>query len=105
MNVPTILDKYYGIKTNKWVRLSDVITVIYLDQDANLYTDPDELYFFDSSTNILTISKNYNYHKLTEIKTAYGSYKPNVYVDMSKISGFVSTCVLGPYGTIIERPY
>lgn len=104
MNVSKILDSYYGVPVNQWTRLSDIITVISLDQEANIYTDPDELYYFNTSTNILSISKNYKYHLLTKIE-AQGSYKPYIYIDMNKISGFISTSVIGPYGTIMERPY
>ena len=105
MNIKKILSDYYSVPTDQWVRLTPNITVIYLDQDANLYTDEDELYYFDSSTNVLSISKRYGYSTLTEIKPAYGSYKPYIYVDMNKITGFVSTSVMGPSGTYFERPY
>lgn len=105
MNIESTLETYYNIPCNQWVKLSDVITVICLDQSANIYTDQYELYYFDTSTNLLSISKRYNYDKLESISPAFGSYKPYIQFDMNKISGFVATCVLGPYGTVIERPF
>ena len=80
-----------------------MITIISLDQEANLYPDTSELYYFDTTKNLLYISKNYSYKKITEVKPALGSYKISMYVDIDKIAGFISTSIIGPYGTIMER--
>lgn len=104
MDIASVLSDYYDLPVNQWIKISQIITAIYLDQDANIYTDDCELYYFDTTTNLLSISRNFKYKKLTKIEPK-GSYKPYIYVDMSKITGFVGTSVLGPYGTMIERPF
>lgn len=106
MNIKKALS-IYNIETDKWVRLTPTISEIILDQDATIYTDEDELYYFDSSSELMTLSKAYGYSNIKKenISTAYGSYKHSYILDMNRIVGFVSTTIMGPYGSYFERAF
>ena len=107
MDISDVLDMY-GIETDTWVRLSPAISeIILFDQDAVIYIDEDQLFYFDTANELMSISKAYGYSKipLESIESDYGSYKHHHIFDINRIKGFVSTTVMGPYGSYFERTY
>ena len=65
MDILTVLNTYYGLslneKENIWITdLIKNITVIYLDQDANIYVDKNEVYCFDFGKKLLKIARQYD---------------------------------------------
>ena len=106
MNVATVLSTYYGIESNKWVRLSPKISeIILLNQDAIIYVDENQLFYFDTTNELMSISRSYSYPNIEDanIESDYGSYKHHYVLNMNNIAGFVSTTIMGPYGSYFER--
>lgn len=106
--IQTILSEVYGITNpfNRWIKLPQ-ISVIYLDQDANIYINENCLFYFNTDDDTLNLAQNYSYKSLTaqDIKSALDSYLITSRFDFNKISGFINTVVSGPYGTYINRRF
>lgn len=104
--IKKILESSYGISSplNCWLKLPN-IEIIYLNQDANLYLKNSELYYFDSLTNMMYISKNLPYIELdpNDIKETLKSYPISVRIDMSKIAGFISTVKYNGSGLYLNK--
>ena len=104
--ISNILKTYYGISDslNRWIKLPQ-ISIIHLEQEANLYTDLDELYYFDSKDNSLSISKNSKYKNLENIESSYNAYPVHIKIASDRITGFISTVSMGPSGVYLNRPF
>lgn len=86
-NLSAALEKY-GMKTNIYQSLLPSITIIHLDQDANIYVDENDEYNFDTKTQLLKIKNK-------------KSQKPYIVFDLNKITGFISTSQMGPCGVYL----
>lgn len=106
--IQTVLSEVYGITDplNRWIKLPQ-ISVIYLDQDANIYVNENCLFYFNSNDNTLNLAQNYVYKNLSsqDIKSSLDSYLITSRFDLNKVAGFINTVVSGPYGTYINRRF
>ena len=94
----------YGITSfNKWIRLPQ-ITIIFLDQDANFFIDNKrQIFYFDMNDEILYYSEDDKYEKETVLKSGLLDYKISGGISMSNIAGFISSSIMGPFGSYIKR--
>ena len=76
------------------------ITIIYLNQDANLYIGSNQIFQFDSSTNSLNISEDDSYEKEFLPDEDYPVHRK---VQLSDIGGFIASSQQGPYGAYFRK--
>lgn len=92
--IEKILEENFDISDalDKWLKLAPQVSIISLDQDANIYIDKDQYFYFDTDEELVTIAR----------KTLSGTYKPEAIFDMNYIRGFISSAVLGPAGVYVK---
>jgi hypothetical protein len=94
----------YGVTVfDKWIRLPQ-ISILFLEQDGNLYLDPDtQIFYFDSSNKMIYISESPNYVNIKTLDSSLKSYPISVAAPMSKVVGAITSSVKGPFGAYIPR--
>ena len=106
--IKMILEEKYGISNSfdRWLKLPQ-ISVIHLNQDANIYINDNSLYYFNSDENTLCISTSYFHKNLkdSDINSSFNSYTVSTRFTLDSITGFIATVVAGPYGTYINRRF
>jgi len=106
--ISTLLSEYYGMSNvlNKWIRFNNDISIIYLDQDANIYIGEDQLFFLDTSDGSLNISETSGNRKLDlSGKTSLSDFPVHTKLSMSSIAGFISTSAMAPYGSYQTKKF
>ena len=100
------IEKFLGITYDKWLKLPQ-ISIIHLDQDANIYINENSLFYFSSEDNTLNLAQNYKYINIdvTNLGNDIAAFPITSRFSLDKVSGFISTVEAGPYGTYINRRF
>ena len=106
MKIETVLETIYGISSpmNIWLKLPQ-ISIIYLDQDANIYLSDNQLFYFDTEEDSLLISEDNSYVNLETVETAKSSYPVHTKFTLGSIGGFISSSIMGPSGIYLKRRF
>jgi len=90
--IETILSSKFGISDpmDCWLKLPQ-ITAIYLHEDPNIYINDYELYYFNTDTKALYISRADSYPKLEQPETSFGAYPISAMFQFDSIAGFISS--------------
>jgi hypothetical protein len=91
---------------NKWLKPTQ-FPIIFLDQDSNIFTsDNDELYYFDSTNNILRVAHSVgSYKTITNDASSVSSYPSDRCYDFSIISGFIRSVYCGILGSYYTKSF
>ena len=107
--IKKILTETYGISNplDRWLKLSDILAIIYISKDINIYINDEELYYFDSESELMYISKSGSYKKLeaSDVKSDLESYDVVFQLCFENIGGFINTSINGPYGVYLTRRF
>ena len=89
----------------KWSKFGD-FTIIYLDQDTNIYLSGNEIFYVSDDTMFISHDDKYIKMNADEISSKSTDFFPvHTKIDMNSISGMISTSVIGPYGGYFTRPF
>lgn len=103
-----ILSVNYGISDvfDRWLKLPQ-ISIIYLEQDANIYINDNMIFYFNSDDMTLNLSQHYSYVRVdgNDLGDDITKYRITSRFDINSISGFISSVVSGPYGSYINRRF
>lgn len=106
--IEMILSDIYGISDpfDRWIKLPQ-ISIIYLDQDANIYVNENCIFYFNSEDMTLNLSQSYKYKNMSaeDIKSSLDEYNITSRFTLSMVTGFINTVTSGPYGTYINRRF
>ena len=100
------IEKFLGISYDKWLKLPQ-ISIIHLDQDANIYINENCLFYFNSTDNTLNLAQNYRYINIdtSNLGSDINTFPITSRFSLDRVTGFISTVESGPYGTYINRRF
>ena len=99
--IKSILENVYHSEklSSGWMKLPEKITIIFLNQDANIYINDNQIFRFNSEALDIAESNDFINNNFSHS----GSYKVSKKIMLADIGGFISTSAPGPYGSYFTK--